>query len=44
MSALQQEFLRRQMAPAAEQGKVLGAMAGRVTQAPTTGAGKPRKK
>jgi phasin len=48
MAALQQEFLQRQMTAAAEQGKVLGAMAGRATQtrtkAPAGGTGKARKK
>jgi phasin len=48
MAALQQEFLQRQMTAAAEQGKVLGAMAGRATQAgtkaPAHGTGKTRKK
>jgi phasin len=48
MAALQQEFLQRQMTAAAEQGKVLRAMAGRATQAgtkaPEGGTGKTRKK
>jgi phasin len=40
VAALQQEFLRRQMAAAAEQGKVLAGMA---TRAATDAAKKPRK-
>jgi phasin len=48
MAALQQEFLQRQMTAAAEQGKVLGAMAGRATQAgtkaPAGATSKTRKK
>ncbi len=35
MAALQQEFLQRQMAAAAEQGKALGAMASRVASETT---------
>jgi len=48
MAALQQEFLRRQMAAAAEQGKQLGAMVGRVAgeaiQKAEKQAGKPTRK
>ena len=36
VAALQQEFLRRQMAAAAEQGKSLGGMVGRATQERST--------
>jgi phasin len=37
MAALQQEFLRRQMAAASEQGKALGTMAGRAASDMTRG-------
>ena len=40
MTALQQEFLRRQMATVAEQGKDLGAMAGRAAGAAVRKTGK----